>query len=591
MKDKIRLLFTHFLYNTTLKTKLFTVTFTAAIIPTVIICIVSLNKMVNIQLSATNELAALSLEHAEQVLSSYLDQAVQTANLVLLDDTVQETLQKDPLHYPQTLQVPDFQNLTSVLQTIQHEQSMESIRITLDDSLLFSHEGYNYIPFSQLQELLKLPGSDEIITRTSYWSLDQIKTRFSSAPATPVLSYVKLIRSKQNFEDILGYVCVDLPIDKIKILLKKASLSDDSLVYAFDINGSASVSYGPDILPGDILAAVRSLSPDGGSFQLDTSEYIYQSVVLPEYNWKIVTFLPVTYLSRQREEGFFAILSVTVILGIITLGIIYTFYRCNLYRIQTIVAGIQEIQNGDLETRLTVCGTDEYSTIEGNFNYMAERITALIEETLILNDNLKKAEFKALQAQINPHFLYNAINTISWTALDCGADKVSSMLESLAAFYKINLKISRHEVTLSEELELVRRYIEIENMRYMNRITLETSLSRDMLATKIPNMSLQPIVENSILHGILPKGQECGTITVSGYKTDSFVYLSITDNGIGFDPDTLAHISEPAFQSQSYGLFSINERLKLRFGAQYGLSFRNGENGGAVITLTLPVDF
>lgn len=589
MKKNLSLLLNHILYHTTLKTKLFTVTIITAIIPTVIICIVAFNNMVNIQMEASDELAAMSLSYTEQVLTSYLNHASQTANSILLDHDIQRVLKKRPKNYTYAQQVSDFQRLTSILQTKLHESDVASIRITLRDDLLFSQEGYNYIPFSEVQKKVDQLNLNTGTEQSSYWISDQIRNRIITTSSTPVLTYIKLIRNDQNFDDILGYVCIDLSLERIQSLLGTGALSEDSYIYAIYNYGDAFVCYSKSSPTADLLAAAREVTAEQEIVKFANVNYICHTSFLPNYDWKIVTFLPVTYLSTQRKDAVFSVLITTFLLCAVTMGIIYTFYRINLNRINSIVSGIQKIQNGTLDTRLTVYGNDEYSTIEGNFNYMAEKISTLIDETSILNSRLKEAEIKAIQAQINPHFLYNAINTISWTALDYGATKVSSMLESLAAFYKINLRISRNAVTLGEELELVSRYIEIENMRYMDRIILEVHLPQDMLDIQIPNMILQPIVENSILHGILPKGPEGGTISITGTKNDSRVYLSIADDGIGFDPIILKNIESSSNQSQSYGLFSINERIKLRFGEMYGLSFKNGEHAGAVITLTLPI--
>ncbi|MCL2879897.1 MAG: sensor histidine kinase, partial [Treponema sp.] len=193
---------------------------------------------------------------------------------------------------------------------------------------------------------------------------------------------------------------------------------------------------------------------------------------------------------------------------------------------------------------------------------------------------------KALQAQINPHFLYNTLDLINWMALRSGIPSISGLVQSLAMFYKLSLGSGNDMAPLREEIAHVKVYLEIQAVRFDNKIQYSFSIDDAITECPVPKIILQPLVENSIIHGILEKPDKTGTILVSGQRNNNNIILSVTDDGVGMDSGITETIVTKG--TDRYGVFNIDQRIKLYYGDQYGLSYRSAPAQGTTATITLP---
>jgi two-component system sensor histidine kinase YesM len=208
---------------------------------------------------------------------------------------------------------------------------------------------------------------------------------------------------------------------------------------------------------------------------------------------------------------------------------------------------------------------------------------------------LKQAQHVALQSQINPHFLYNTLETINWNAmrLTGGENKVSEMISSLSKLLRLSLEEPMNLISIQKELEHAQHYIDILLIRYKNKFKLEWDISVDVLACKIPRITLQPLVENAIYHGIKPKAGN-GTIRISGHMRDEHVLFEISDDGVGVSPERAEEINAAMQEDYSQpgdhiGMINVNQRIKLTFGEAYGLTIASELNKGTTIRLILPI--
>ena len=232
-----------------------------------------------------------------------------------------------------------------------------------------------------------------------------------------------------------------------------------------------------------------------------------------------------------------------------------------------------------------------------SFNIMIGRIRDLLDAKVKEQENLKKSELRALQAQINPHFLYNTLDTIIWMAEAQKTDAVIEIVRNLSSFFRISLSKGMDWITVGEEIERTRSYLTIQKMRYRDIMDYKIEVDESTLDCTVLKLILQPLVENALYHGIKNK-RSGGTVTVRAMrKNENEVSLEVEDNGIGFTPEKLAKVQEELEDSSGdirlesgFGIDNVNKRIKLYYGKQYGLSIRSEYLVGTCVTLLIPAN-
>jgi two-component system sensor histidine kinase YesM len=253
------------------------------------------------------------------------------------------------------------------------------------------------------------------------------------------------------------------------------------------------------------------------------------------------------------------------------------------------------ITKNDLQALMTSDNVDEITELGMSFNIMIGKIKDLLDSKVKEQEYLKKAELRALQAQINPHFLYNTLETIIWMAEAKQTDRVIEIVSALSSFFRISLSKGRDWITIGEEIERTRSYLTIQKMRYRDILDFKIEIDDQTLDNTILKLILQPLVENALYHGIKNK-RNGGIITVRAIqKNDAEIILEVEDNGIGFTPEKLALVqadleddSGDVRLEAGFGIDNVNKRIKLYYGRQYGLSIRSVYQVGTCVKLLIP---
>ena len=272
---------------------------------------------------------------------------------------------------------------------------------------------------------------------------------------------------------------------------------------------------------------------------------------------------------------------------------------------------------GDFEVRAQEDRTEEMEVLNSSFNRMVEQIGDLVEGIRVEQDNLRATELKLLQAQINPHFLYNTLDTIIWLAESGEKEQVVNMVSSLSDFFRTTLSKGRDYITVGEEEAHIRSYLEIQQFRYQDILQYEIQIPEELHGYQILKLTLQPLVENALYHGIKNK-RGLGHIRVSGEQQDGRLIFMVQDDGMGMDEEKLAQVREiirgrtgdrqiPPGQAggaqalfgqarspqessdpSGFGLFNVQQRLRLNYGAEYGLSVESTYGEGTMVAVTIP---
>ena len=324
---------------------------------------------------------------------------------------------------------------------------------------------------------------------------------------------------------------------------------------------------------------------------LDTTVYAgFYNIKQP--GWFMVTVLPAGPLITQ--SNMIMVQYILMYLAFLVLALILTHYmsRSITNRISSVIHQMSKVRKGTLSPMESPTYHDEIGDLIDTYNYMTRKMDQLMSEQAKAAEELRLAEFHSLQAQINPHFLYNTMDMINWLAQQGRTAEVSSAVQSLSRFYKLTLSRKQSISTIAQETEHATIYLEIQNMRYHNSIEFVSDIPDELMEYQIPKLTLQPLIENAVLHGILEKDDKAGTIVLTGWLEDSSIVLLISDDGVGISPDKLSSILSGEGSSSSGGtniaVYNTHRRLQILYGTDYGLTYSNNPGGGTEVEIHIP---
>ncbi|MDQ6419390.1 sensor histidine kinase [Paenibacillus sp. LHD-117] len=403
------------------------------------------------------------------------------------------------------------------------------------------------------------------------------------------------IRQVRNLElDHLGALAVRLDLSRLFRDLVGPMNQGDGMFAILEENGQS--LYPPDPTIDVSGLSLRPGSESGYAVRELGGEKFFVTYVPSSYmNWTYLNILPYDAIFRKTETAKQSVLVIYLIVFLLILLVALLFSRSITGPIERLSNRMKRVQLGHFEDALLPeeqePAMDEAGLLHRNFRIMVERINELINENYVKQLAIKDTEFKALQAQINPHFLYNTLESINWSAKAVGHKQISVMVESLGYLLRSSITGKEPLVRLEEELATIRHYITIQQIRFEERLDFRTDIPAKLLGCLVPKLSLQPIVENAI-HYALEQMIETCVISVSAEERDGRMLLAVADNGPGMEHDVLNRLAsgELVPKGTGIGLRNIEERIKLLFGESYGVAVDDNEGGGMRVTLILPIE-
>lgn len=299
--------------------------------------------------------------------------------------------------------------------------------------------------------------------------------------------------------------------------------------------------------------------------------------------WFIVSLLPLSNLKEQLTKINVVIIWLVTITLILCVIIAIKAASSLTNPIKFLLNRINSIgQTKNVKPYIYKNLHDEIWELELAFEEMTKRISNLVETINHDMEKQRELELTALQSQINPHFLYNTLDAIAWIAKIKRQPEIENIVMALAKFYRISLHRGEKYIRLSDEIELVKNFIAIEKIRFPNKFDIKFEIAPETINMKILKFTVQPLVENSIKHGILPK-KEKGFIIVKSMLVNEDLHIEVSDNGVGFEPSELDNLSKNS--KGGYGLKNVDERLKIEYGKEYGLFISSEKNKGTTILI------
>ncbi len=412
-----------------------------------------------------------------------------------------------------------------------------------------------------------------------------------------------------HFSQITGYCTVMVNMEKMRGLVENTELTPNSTLYILNNRDEIIASTNTNArttLFRDVLAMDKDTLVDGVKTTIDGEDILVQVMRLEQAEgWRIVSMIPVheltTDMNPMRKASI--IVGIGIILSLIVMG---SFFMSNLMRpVMGLVMDMKKVGRRDMGFRIKVRSTNEVGLLACDINRVMDEMEDMARDMVSTQARLyeselsqKQAEFSALQSQINPHFLYNTLNCISSIGLEYGSREIAQITSCMSKIFRYSIR-KDELVRIREELECIQAYMNIISIRYENKFDMDIHVDEALLELRTPKMILQPIVENSVYHG-LERMDAGGQLRVSGnVDAHGDVCFRITDTGKGMEPGELAALqaklnmenAEPAQNGQpgkSIGLSNIHNRLKLLFGEQYGITIESRSGQGTTVTLKLP---
>lgn len=348
---------------------------------------------------------------------------------------------------------------------------------------------------------------------------------------------------------------------------------------------------------GKLVFEESRFSGKNQNYDLTYSEFLEQRdrgstdyIILCEQSnttgWTVWLYQPVGLAGEaMRPIGVMA--GVTILICIFAAVLAY-FITSGMVssRIERLTHFMQEVQEGSMDMQMESDDRDEIGMLYRGFGSMMKRIRTLINEVYLSKITQKEAELKALQAQINPHFLYNTLSLINWKALAAGEEDISRMTLALSTFYRTALNRGRNVLQVETELSNTRAYLEIQSMLHDGDFDYEIEAQTEILQCESLNLILQPLVENAIHHGIEEKTDGRGKITVRGWKEDNCVWFMVEDNGVGMEQEVADKIL--TMESKGYGVRNVDERIRLCYGEKYAMKVESVVGKGTKMIIHFP---
>lgn len=413
--------------------------------------------------------------------------------------------------------------------------------------------------------------------------------------ADDIVSVVSAVKDPGNGQ-VLGVICVDMQLRVIENHIRDLTLGKSGYVFVIDNLGQ--VVYAPvnpsvyRIQPEWVLNDVepqRSLhTVQGTSYQLLSS---HSSLT----GWNTVG----VFRSGEALEPVLALRQYTlwialaaVLVATITALTFSSSFTGPISRLRLLMG---QAEQGNLNVSFNEPNKGgEIAQLGHSFNSMMDKIRSLLHLVYVEQRNKREADIRTLQAQIKPHFLYNTLDTIRWMAEERGASEIVQMVSALTRVFRIGLSRGKEIISLSDELEHVKSYLYIQKVRYEEKLNYEIDAPEEVLNDQVNKLILQPLVENALYHGIKQKRGE-GHIQISARERDGRLLIRVSDDGAGMTKERCDQLNQ-ALRVQGnqeyahgYGIFNVNDRIRLSYGDEYGLSYTLNEEGGVTVSIVHPI--
>lgn len=397
-----------------------------------------------------------------------------------------------------------------------------------------------------------------------------------------------------------------IPEDQFYNLIKNEQGSKH--IYLVDSNGFVITSTQRDTVGRNSsevpeLKATLAAAPAPGKTVEEGNSLVYLSnisVNSSKTSWKLIVIIPQKiFFSEINQLKLYAFL-ISIIVVTVALLLFFGLSYGLTIRLKKLVDNMSNIRNGSFDVFVEQDTRDEIGELSQSFRNMIERIENLISEVYVAELKIKElavkkkeAELNALQSQINPHFLFNTMQSVGMNLVKKGDLETSDIISKFAMLLRESINWQHYRIPLASELNIVNSYLSIQKFRHRDKLDYSIDIPKELMGITIPKFTLQPLVENAIYHGI-EKNESGGRISIHGTLTDGRLLITVIDDGVGMSEETLKELRENLDKeyyqsnSKSIGVYNVHQRLRLYYGSEFGISIESIEGAGTTVTISIP---
>lgn len=410
-----------------------------------------------------------------------------------------------------------------------------------------------------------------------------------------IVRFVLKVYNSVNLHSKIGYVVCDVDSKVLKTIMKKYTSSDEIFIWLQPFNDRVVLSAGNAVTDSDNddYEMISGQVQEGNKEIKDIREKnnVFFSVYQDKYNLGAYTLIPKDILNKNQKILSENLLLITFIMLAVVSISFYFVSRSLSSPLEEMTKTVKRIQNGETQLRMENLKNDEVGELGKSFNNMLDQIEKLIADEYENKMSLNYARYQALQAQINPHFLYNTLDTMGSIAEVQGCIQVSNLCQSLAGLFRYSLDMKNPLSTVSGEIIHLKNYIYVMNVRMQNQIEYEFHMDDNVQQNTLPRISIQPLVENAINHGLKnQKGRK--KVIISARIQEGNLVISVEDNGIGMPEEKIQELFSEDFEekqkNRSIGILNIHKRMKYLYGESYGVEIKSEPEKGTIVFLKIP---
>jgi len=485
------------------------------------------------------------------------------------------------------------------------EEKLDVIFDTRDDIVsiaIFTNKGklVEGTPFSKLKKDAKVTEEEWF-----YRGILNSNTTFLSAPHVEnlfdgkynwVLSLSKPVSFYYEGKMTQGVLLIDINFNSIEQLCQKVNLGKSGYIYILDSKNNIIYHPQQELIYNGLKSEnnEEAYKNTYGTFKqkVNNEERLLTIKNVGYTDWKVVAISYMDELTTTKSSltNFSIIILLLAIVFVIT---IFIFISAKITKpIKQLDESMKLVEEGDLDVKVDIKGDKEVVHLSRSFNLMIANIKQLMHQIVIEQESKRKSELDALQAQINPHFLYNTLDSIVWMAENGKSQDVITMVTSLARFFRISISRGKNIIYVREELEHAKNYLIIQKIRYKSKFNFCIEAEDEILQYKTLKLIIQPIIENALYHGIEYMVEE-GFIKITAKKVEEKLLFEIQDNGLGMKAEVLENILSYTFNNKGggsgVGVKNVHERIQLIFGREYGLEIESELEEGTTVRIYLPL--
>ncbi len=539
---------------------------------------------------------------------NYMSQIIQQVNYDI--DTYIEYMENISSVIAKSSDVPRYlfdQNQTEAEREAEKERILTQFQTIMESR----DDIYNVAAVAKNGRYIINQGDDELTGYVDIESLDWYQAAMESKSGIAVSSshvqnaiqssykwVITLSRALVNNQtgEREGLFFVDLNYSAISDLCNNNSIEEKGYIFVLDAEGNIVYHPKQQLMYGGLktenIDAIMECREDSLIIDEGGDSKLYTMSKSKRTGWTVVGAVYTSELLKNNEQAQMWYLLVASILLLAVIGISSIISREITKPIRSLRDSMRKVQNGQFGTHVEVITENEIGSLGRSFNLMTSEIQALMEQNVYEQKQKRKSELKALQAQINPHFLYNTLDSIIWMSEAGENDEVVEMTSALARLLRQSISNDKEEVELEKEIEYVKNYLTIQKMRYKDKLEFFIYVDPRVAHVPIIKLVLQPLVENAIYHGIKYKETK-GNLKIYARPVDGRVEIVVADDGIGMDEDVMEHIFDEHRKEQKrngVGVPNVQKRLKLQYGSEYGIRYESVKGAGTKAVITIPVD-